>query len=534
MVVSASHFASEIGVEILKKGGNAFDAAVATGFALAVTLPEAGNIGGGGFLVAFTSEGEPISLDFREKAPARANRNMFLDASGNVIENKSLYSHLAVGVPGTVGGLLSIHKAYGSENLELSDLLEPSILLAEKGFPVGERLAGLLNENYDAFLKDDGAGKIFIQNNGKDWAVGDTLKQTDLAETLRLISKNGHDGFYSGPVADKIIKEMREGNGWITGRDLKNYTPIYRAPVWGTYKEYDIFTMGPPSSGGPLLVEMLNMVETFDLSEFEFNSPEYIHLLTEIERRAYADRSKYLGDPDFYNVPLDTLISKSFAQSRISNFSPTQKTDSKIVTPGDISGWESSETTHYSVVDKDRNCVSVTYTLNMNFGSKIVVDGAGFLLNNEMDDFSSKPGVPNYFGLVGNEANSIQPGKRPLSSMTPTIVLKSGQPYLILGSPGGSRIITNVYQVMLNALEFKMPVLEAVSVPRFHSQWLPDLLYLEDQLTSDTSRKELEEKGHSLVIKDPGYFGAVNAILIDTENVFGGPDVRRDNSAVGY
>lgn len=534
MVVSASTFASSIGVEVMKNGGNAFDAATAVGFALAVVAPEAGNIGGGGFLVGFTTEGEPMSLDFREKAPARAHQDMYLDNAGNVINGLSLNSHLASGVPGTVDGLLSVFRSHGSGKLPLHELLAPAIALAKHGFPIGNRLARLLNENRNAFQRDAGASNVFIRKDGRDWLAGDTLIQSDLAETLSTIAEKGREGFYSGSVADKIVREVRSGGGWITKRDLKNYSSIYRAPVWGRYGEYDIFSIGPPSSGGPLLIEMLNMFEASDIPNLEVNSAPYIHLLTEIQRRAFADRSEYFGDPDFFDVPLDSLTSKPFAERRISDINPDRKTHSHQVKPADIPVTESSETTHYSIADGEGNCVSVTYTLNLNFGSKILVDGAGFLLNNEMDDFSGKPGTPNHFGLIGHKGNAIQGGKRPLSSMTPTIILKNGEPFLILGSPGGSRIITNVLQVVLNILEFEMPVADAVASKRFHSQWIPDLIHIEEGVISRKDSLTLVTMGHVFETRDTEYFGAVNAVLIQPEGFSGGPDPRRENSARGY
>lgn len=536
MVVSASKIASEVGLNTLKKGGNAFDAAVATGFALAVVYPEAGNIGGGGFMVAFSSDGVPISLDFREKAPARAHRDIYLDADKEVIPDLSLYSHLASAVPGTVDGLITIYESHGSGVLSLADLMEPAIELAQNGFPVDEPLARSMNGLKGVFMKNPAARDIFIKNDGSEWTNGDMLIQKDLAWSLRMIADSGKKAFYDGPVGDLLVKEMQNSGGWITKRDLREYSSIYRAPVWGRYKDFDIFTMGPPSSGGALLIEMLNMVSAIRKeSELpSLNSPEYIHLITEIERRAFADRSRHFGDPDFYNVPLDSLISVSFAARRISTFDTATKTASKDVAPGNISGLESAETTHYSIVDKDRNCVSITYTLNMDFGSRIVVDGTGFLLNNEMDDFSSKPGVPNYFGLIGNEVNAIAGKKRPLSSMTPTVILKENTPFLVLGSPGGSRIITSVFQVVMNVLEYEMDVPSAVKSRRFHSQWLPDNVFIEENSFSSETGRFLRELGHEFVEKTPEYFGAVNAIGISSPGLSAGPDPRRGNYAAGY
>jgi gamma-glutamyltranspeptidase / glutathione hydrolase len=532
MVVSASQLASQIGVDIMKLGGNAIDAAVATGFALAVTYPQAGNIGGGGFLVAHLTDGRNITIDFRETAPSLAHQDMYLDENGNVIKDMPLYTHSAVGVPGSVAGLLKAWSLYGSGNISLKQILNPAIMLAKNGFALSDRFAQNLNEDKSLFEKDDGASKVFIRADGNFWQAGDLLIQKNLAKTLQRIAKYDTDGFYKGKTAELIVDEMKDGNGLITLNDLKSYTPVLRKPITGSYKNYNIVSMGPPSSGGILLVQMLNMLENYDLDSLDLNSADYIHLLTEIERRAYADRAEHLGDSDYWNVPIGMMISKSYAVERAQNISMANATPSSEVFAGDPLVYESPETTHYSVVDRDGNAVSVTTTLNRSFGSGKLVDGAGFFLNNEMDDFSSKPGSPNSFGLVGNKANAISPYKRPLSSMTPTIVLKDNKPFIVIGSPGGSRIITTVLQVILNIIEYEMDIHKAVSVPRIHSQWLPDVIMTESNAISDSARQELEFRGHKIIQR--GNIGLANGILINEEGYYGGPDPRWENSAIGY
>lgn len=534
VVVSASQLASEVGVEIMESGGNAIDAAVATGFALAVTFPQAGNIGGGGFLVAHLANGRNITIDFRETAPSAAHRDMFLDENDEVIKDMSLRSHRAVGVPGSVAGLLTAWRHYGSGNVSLKQLLKASISLAKNGFPISERFAQSLNNSQNLFQKDDGASEVFIRSDRKHWQTNDLLIQKDLAKTLQRIAKYDLDGFYSGKTAELIVKEMKEGNGLITLKDLDSYSPKLRAPIIGTYKNYKIISMGPPSSGGILLVQMLNMLESFVLDTLDFDSADYIHLLTEIERRAYADRAEHIGDSDYWAVPIEMLTSKNYARERIQNIPMRKATQSTEVFAGEPSAYESRETTHYSVIDKDGNAVSVTTTLNAGFGAGILVEGAGFLLNNEMDDFSAKPGSPNVFGLVGNKANAISPNKRPLSSMTPTIVLKNDKPFIIIGSPGGSTIITTVLQVVLNIIEHEMDIYEAVAAPRVHSQWLPDVIITEPDAISNSVRKELESRGHKIIPYKGGYIGSANGILINEDRYYGAPDPRNENSAVGY
>lgn len=535
MVVSASRLASQAGVDIMKKGGNAIDAAVATGFALAVTYPQAGNIGGGGFMVVRTADGQAITLDFREKAPLAAHRDMYLDDSSNVIKNLSLYSHLAAGVPGSVHGLLSAWEKYGSGNISRNELLTPAIRLAQRGFELSPYLARSLNRYKSFFLRDDGAAEIFVRSDSRPWKAGDKLVQKDLARTLKRIAQKGFEGFYSGPTASFIVEEMNDGNGLISPEDLSNYESIYREPVAGTFRDYDIISMGPPSSGGALLIQLFNMLEQFPLDSMGWNSSEYIHTLTECERLAFADRAEHLADADFWDVPLDMLTDKTYAKERLTLISPEIATPSDSIFAGDPTGYESRETTHYSIVDSEGNAVSVTTTLNTGFGCGVVVEGAGFFLNNEMDDFSVKPGVPNIFGLVGNEANAIEPEKRPLSSMTPTIVVKDDKPFMIIGSPGGSTIITTTMQCILNVVVYGMDVQEAVSVPRVHSQWLPDVIMTEPFGLSRDVEDNLKAKGHTLIPYRWGHIGQANGIVIRNGKIYGGGDVRGgDNTAVGY
>ena len=534
MVVSASRLASDAGVNILKKGGNAIDAAVATGFTLAVTHPQAGNIGGGGFLVAHMAYGESFSLDFREMAPSMAHRDMYLDDSSNVVPGLSLYSHMAAGTPGSVDGLLRIWRDHGSGNISLRQLLLPAIQLAERGFSISYGFARVLNVFHDFFINDDGAKAVFIKKNGEPWRAGDKLVQRDLARTLKLISRKGRAGFYEGKTAQLIKREMVEGNGFITKDDLDNYRSVYRTVVTKNFKDLDIVSMGPPSSGGVLLIQMLNMLEQYPLDTLGWNSSDYIHLLTEIERRAYADRAEHMGDPDFWEVPVSMLVSKEYAFERIQNISMEKATKSSVVKAGDPLAYESRETTHYSVIDKNGNAVSVTTTLNTGFGCGVLVEGAGFFLNNEMDDFSAKPGTPNIFGLIGNEANAIQPYKRPLSSMTPTIVLKNGEPFLIIGTPGGSTIITTVMQIILNVAIHGMDIQEAVSVPRVHSQWLPDAIIVEQRSLSKDVEQNLINRGHTIRPYRWSTIGQANGIMIGEKGFYGGADPRGENATEGY
>ncbi len=534
MIVSTSKEASLVGINILKKGGNAIDAAVAVGFALAVTSSGNGNIGGGGFLVASMANGKNFTVDHREVAPLKSHRDMFLDSEDNVIPGMSIQTHAGSGVPGTVDGLLKAFYDYGSGNISLKQILYPSIKLAERGFKLTLFEANRFNNYKEMFQKNKAASKIFIKKNGNPWKKGDLFIQKDLANTLKRILKFGRDGFYSGITADLIIQEMKRGNGLITLEDLKNYSAKYREPVQGSYKNYEVVSMGPPSSGGILLINILNMLENFPIDSLGWNSSNYIHLLTEVERRAYADRSEHIGDPEFWKVPISILTSKSYAKDRIKDISMEKATLSRNISASKIQRYESIETTHYSVVDKWGNAVSVTTTINLNYGSGIIVEGAGFFLNNEMDDFSSKPGVPNVYGLIGNEANAIKAYKRPLSSMTPTIILKNGKPFMIIGSPGGSTIITTTLQNILNVIEFNMDIKEAVCSPRFHSQWLPDVIQIEPRSLSKDVINNLKKKGHQIIPYRWGYIGEANGILIMDDGFYGGGDNRGETSAIGY
>ena len=537
MVVSTSRHASQVGVDILKEGGNAVDAAVAVGFALAVTSSSNGNIGGGGFMVSKLSSGKIFTLDYREMAPSNAERDMYLDTDKNIIKDKSRKTHFASGVPGSVDGLLKAWRDYGSGNISRVQLLAPAISLAEEGFNLSEYEADRFNNNKDRLSQHSETKRIFTRDD-REWKEGDIFVQEDLANTLKRISNEGRDGFYKGKTAQLIVEEMKNVGGWITYKDLENYTSKYRDPVKGSFQDYEIISMGPPSSGGLLLVHMLNMFsEILDQSktqslDLSYNSPDYIHILTEIERRAYADRAEHLGDSDFWDVPNSMLLSKNYAKERVQTIDFSQAGISKQVTHGDPYLNQSEETTHYSVVDKDGNSVAVTTTINSGYGNGITVKGAGFLLNNEMDDFSSKPGEPNMFGLLGNEANAIVPKKRPLSSMTPTIVLKNNEPYLILGSPGGSTIITTVLQNILNVVIHDMDIQQAVSSPRIHSQWMPDMVFHEKRGLSNKIIKRLKAMGHDVRLR--GSIGEANGIMINANGYWGGPDSRGETSAIGY
>ncbi len=534
MVVSTSKQASEAGIKILKKGGNAVDAAVAVGFALAVTSSSNGNIGGGGFMVYTTSDGESFTLDFREKAPVIAHRDLFIDDSGKVIPGMSLYSRSASGVPGTVDGLTRALDDHGSGKITLLQALLPAIRLADKGYELSHYEAERFNAFKTFFDHNDAAAYIFNRNDGQRWEKGDRFIQKDLARTLKRIGKYGRDGFYAGPISDMIVEEMKRGNGLITYEDLQNYSSIYRIPVTGKYREYDIVSMGPPSSGGTLLINMFNQLSLFALDTMGWNSSQYIHYLTEVERRAYADRAEHMGDPDYWDVPVQFLTDTAYAKETVQTIMPNRASLSSDIQAGNPWPYESRETTHYSVVDKDGNAVSVTTTLNTSYGCGILVDGAGFFLNNEMDDFSSKPGVPNVYGLVGKEANAIQPGKRPLSSMTPTIVLKENKPFMIIGSPGGSTIITTSLQTILNVVLHEMDIKEAVSAPRVHSQWLPDIIMTEPRGVSRDVKRNLKAMGHVVMPYKWGHIGEANGILITEDGFYGGGDSRGETSAVGY
>ncbi|MBK8493236.1 MAG: gamma-glutamyltransferase [Saprospirales bacterium] len=507
MIAAAHPLAVQAGHAIFEKGGNAIDAAIAVQFALAVVCPRAGNLGGGGFLVLRTPEGQIDALDYREKAPLASSRNMYLDSLGEVIQDASLYGHLAVGVPGTVRGLYEAHRKYGRLN-DFGDLLGPAIHLAKKGFRITEVEAERLNKFQSDFLKYNTSPNPFAVE--KTWKTGDLLVQPELAATLERIRDDGPDGFYQGETARLLLEEMERGGGIITQADLDQYNAVWRAPLVGPYKNYRIISMPPPSSGSVALLQMLHILEHYHLKP---NDPASLHVMIEAMRRAYADRAYYLGDPDFFDVPVDSLLNEAYLAQRMADFSPDSASSSAQTQRGEFSvKLEHFETTHTSVVDAEGMAVGITTTLNSNYGSKVVVGGAGFFLNNQMDDFSIKPGVPNQFGLVGGEANAIEPGKRMLSSMTPTIVEKDGQLYMVLGSPGGSTIITSILQVILNVVEYDMDLPAAVAAPRIHHQWLPDEVWLEEVEISPALKAALQAKGHTLVEKKS--IGRVKAIQI--------------------
>ncbi|MCE5347462.1 MAG: gamma-glutamyltransferase [Bacteroidales bacterium] len=529
MVVSAHPQSSAIGVKILQKGGNAIDAAVATEFALAVCYPEAGNIGGGGFMLIRTYDGKTDIIDFREEAPSLATRDMYLDIKGNVTEGASTDTHLASGVPGTVDGMILAHSRYGK--LPFRDVVQPAIELAEKGFPVTKEQAASLNSNRTMFIERNSARTAFVRDSL--WKEGDILIQFDLAETLKRIRDYGRDGFYGGKTARLIIKEMHRGNGIINENDLKEYKSASRNSISVDYKGYKVITIPPPSGGGIMLIQLLQMIEPYPVRDWGFHSTQVIHLMVEAERRAFADRSEYLGDPEFMKSPFCKLIDKKYIIHRMTTFDPKRASQSLTIKPGSPEGYSSEETTHFSVVDADGNAVSVTTTLNNTFGNSIVVDSAGFILNNEMDDFSVKPGFPNMYGMVGGEINSVQPGKRMLSSMTPTIVEKNGRLSLVVGSPGGSTIPTSVFQVLVNVIDFDMSIQEAVDKGRFHHQWLPDYISYEKNAIDSITVCKLNEMGHKL--KSRSSIGRVNAIqILPDGRKSGGADKRSYNSSCGY
>lgn len=530
MVASEQGLATQVGLDILKQGGNAIDAAVAVGFALAVVLPNAGNIGGGGFMVLHDDKtGKDVAIDFREIAPAKASRDMYLDNQGNVIDGKSLFTHDASGVPGTVAGMEYALKKWGT--MPLSKVLEPAIKLADKGFIVSDVLAQTLKEEKSTLGKWSASKAIFFKN-GEPLKSGDLLVQKDLAKSLRLIAKQGAKAFYQGEIATKIAKEMQSHGGTMTLEDLKAYKVVERQPIIGDYRGYKVVTMPPPSSGGVHLIEILNMLEHYPIKEDGVNSAKNIHHMAESMKLAYADRSEYLGDPDFVKIPVTGLTSKAYANELVKTIDDNKARLSSTIKPGKPQPYESDQTTHFSVMDKAGNAAAVTYTLNLNFGSGIVVEGTGILLNNEMDDFSVKPGVPNAFGLVGGTANAIEAKKRPLSSMTPTIVMKNNKPWLVTGSPGGARIITTVLQSVVNTIDHEMNPAEAIITPRVHHQWLPDELRVEEGISPDTI-KLLQDKGHKVVTKAP--MGRIQIIQADDSGFYGYSDPRNpDGKTLGF
>ena len=530
MVASEQELATQIGVDILKAGGNAVDAAVAVGFALAVALPNAGNIGGGGFMMVHDARsGKDIALDFREVAPRGASRNMYLDAGGKVIDGKSLYTHYAVGVPGTVAGMTHALSRWGS--MPLARVMAPAIALADKGYPVSVTLAKTLDQEKKNMGRWPATQAVFWRN-GAPLQTGERLVQKDLAQSLRLISQQGAKAFYEGAIAQKIVAEMAPHANALSLQDLRDYKVAEREPVRGSYRGYQIVTMPPPSSGGAHLIQILNMMERWPMNQWGADSAQSVHYMTEAMKLAYADRSEYLGDPDFVKIPLKGLISKSYASELAASIKPQQARSGKDIRPGRPQPYESDQTTHYSVVDKAGNAVAVTYTLNTNFGSGIVAKGTGILLNNEMDDFSAKPGVANAYGLVGGDANAVQAGKRPLSSMTPTLVLKDGKPVLVTGSPGGARIITTVLQQIVNHIDFGMNPAEAAATPRFHHQWTPDELRVEKGFSPDTLAL-LRQWGHKVALK--ASMGRTQTIEIRDGLLRGASDPRNpDGKTMGF
>ncbi|ECJ2425576.1 TPA: gamma-glutamyltransferase [Salmonella enterica subsp. salamae] len=531
MVASVDAMATQVGVDILKQGGNAVDAAVAVGYALAVTHPQAGNLGGGGFMLLRTKDGATTAIDFREMAPAGATRDMFLDAQGNPDSKKSLTSPLASGTPGTVAGLSLALEKYGS--LPLNSVVRPAIKLAQEGFIVNDALADDLKTYGSEVLPHHENSKAIFWKDGEPLKKGDKLVQQDLANSLTMIAENGPDAFYKGEIARQIAQQMQQNGGLITTDDLAAYQAVERTPVSGEYRGYQIFSMPPPSSGGIHIVQILNILENFDMKKYGFGSADAIQIMAEAEKYAYADRSEYLGDPDFVSVPWQALTSKAYAKSIAGQIDINKAKPSSEIRPGKLAPYESDQTTHFSVVDKDGNAVAVTYTLNTTFGTGIVAGNTGILLNNQMDDFSAKPGVPNVYGLVGGEANAVGPKKRPLSSMSPTIVVKDGKTWLVTGSPGGSRIITTVLQMVVNTIDFGMNVAEATNAPRFHHQWLPDELRVEKGFSPDTL-KLLEQKGQKVALKEA--MGSTQSIMVGPDGeLYGASDPRSvDDLTAGY
>ena len=533
-VVSARKEATQIGLEIMKNGGNAYDAMIATHLALAVVHPTAGNIGGGGFFVYKDQDGTSGTLDFREMAPGSAYKDMYLDIEGNVIPDKSTLGGASVGVPGSISAIFEIHSKFGS--LPIEELFKPAIDLAKTGFVVTKKQSNSLTGKLEDFVKINGEKSLY----SKRYFEGDTIKNIKFAETLKKISEFGPEGFYEGEIAEMIVRDVKKSGGIMTIDDLKNYKSVWRDPVKFKYKDLEIISMSLPSSGGILIGQILKSIEDYDIKSFGHNSVEAVQLMVELERRAYADRSHFMGDPDFMNLPVYELIDKNYVNERMKNFSWDKATPSSEVKHGNIIINESDETTHYSIIDKYGNSVSVTTTLNNSYGSKVFVEEGGFFLNNEMDDFSSKPGYPNFYGLIGSEANSIKAGKRMLSSMTPTIVLKNNKPSLIVGTPGGSTIITSVLQTILNVYEFDMDIQDAVNAPRFHHQWLPDVVIFEEGGLDKVKDSILKSKNYFVIslpiqmetggMSPRSSIGAVDAIFIDEKgNVSTGADFRGDD-----
>ena len=533
VVASRSSLASAVGAKIMEQGGNAIDAAVASGFALAVTYPSAGNLGGGGFMVIRLADGQIITNDHREKAPLSATKDMYLDGNKEIIKGLSTRSHLASGVPGTVAGLIDVLEKFGT--MPLAKVIQPAIDLAKDGFILPEDIARQLESRTKDFSPYRASMEVFTKA-GEPYKSGELFLQTDLSRTLMRIRQSGKKGFYEGETAELIVQEMKRGGGLISKEDLLAYESVWREPIWGTYRGFEIASMPPPSSGGVLLVQMLNMLENFDIAGLGFGAPETAHAMIEAQRRAYADRSEYLGDSDFYPVPIEKLIDKDYAKERFNDFEVGKAGFSEATGPG-LLAKESLETAHLSIIDDLGNAVAYTTTLNLSYGSKIVVDGAGFLLNNEMDDFSAKENEPNWFGLVGRKANAIEPEKRMLSSMTPTIVLKDGEPFLVTGSPGGSTIITTTLQVILNVIDHGMNLSDAVASPRFHHQWRPDRVIHEETAFTTQTKNELLQMGHRNVNIHPGYYGGgigdANSVMKLPDGFIGVSDPRNAGGAKG-
>lgn len=531
MVASQETLASRTGVEILKQGGNAVDAAVAVAFSLAVTLPRAGNIGGGGFmLVHIAKENKTIAIDYREMAPSKAKKDIFLDENGDAVEKLSREHGLAVGVPGTVMGMSLALEKYGT--MTLAQVTAPAIKMAQEGISVTPDLAESLAGLKRRMTQWPTTAAIFYKADGSDYQVDDILKQPELAHSLSLIAEKGTKGFYEGETATKLINAVKDAGGIMTLDDLKNYKVVEREPVRGEYRGYEVVSMPPPSSGGVHIIEMLNVLQQFPIDKLGHNTAQTIHLMAETMKHAYADRSEYLGDPDFYKVPVKALTSKDYAQKIASQIAMNKTTPSTEIKPGKLAPYESDQTTHFSVVDKWGNAVSNTYTLNFSYGSGLVAKGTGILLNNEMDDFSAKPGVPNGYGLVGGDANAVEGNKRPLSSMSPTIVMKDGKPFLVTGSPGGSRIITTTLQIIMNVIDHGLNIAEASNAARVHHQWLPDELRVESSLNRDTISL-LEAKGHKVKVQSA--MGSTQSIMVTEQGIFGASDPRHSGSeAIGY
>ncbi|MCU8011215.1 gamma-glutamyltransferase [Shewanella sp. SM74] len=531
MVASQEALASRTGVEILKQGGNAVDAAVAVAFSLAVTLPRAGNIGGGGFmLVHIAKENKTIAIDYREMAPSKAKKNIFLDENGDAVEKLSREHGLAVGVPGTVMGMSLALEKYGT--MTLAQVTAPAIKMAQEGISITPDLAQSLAGLKRRMAQWPTTAAIFYKADGSDYQVDDILKQPELAHSLSLIAEKGTKGFYEGETATKLINAVKEAGGIMTLDDLKNYKVVEREPVRGEYRGYEVVSMPPPSSGGVHIIEMLNVLQQFPIDKLGHNTAQTIHLMAETMKYAYSDRSEYLGDPDFYKVPVRALTSKDYAQKIASKIAMNKATPSAEIKPGKLAPYESDQTTHFSVVDKWGNAVSNTYTLNFSYGSGLVAKGTGILLNNEMDDFSAKPGVPNGYGLVGGDANAVEGNKRPLSSMSPTIVMKDGKPFLVTGSPGGSRIITTTLQIIMNVIDHGLNIAEASNAARVHHQWQPDELRVESSFNRDTISL-LEAKGHKVKVQSA--MGSTQSIMVTEQGIFGASDPRHSGSeAIGY